>query len=231
MTTKHIIRLCVFALAILGLARAGLGQSMAEKTSEQDVFVLRGADGKIVGYFKFDRSPKTQQVDSLDYSGPPDVVADQKEDWTKWSRYGQLEAITLRMTTINKRLLEYISTLESVKELYCLGCIMEADALQALGKMKRLEKFYFYLDLDGKFPATDWKFLSGMENLRVLDVPGSRVNADFTKTFPHLRNLREIRISGVDEKTASEIYPRLSELKEVTEIHISVVRKRSARPD
>jgi len=230
MTTKHIIRLCVFALAILGLARAGLGQTMAEKTSEQDVFVLRNARGKIEGRLKFSRSPKTQQVDSLDYSGPPDVVADQKEDWTKWSRYGQLEAITLRMTTINKRLLEYISTLESVKELYCLGCIMEADALQALGKMKRLEKFYFYLDLDGKFPATDWKFLSGMENLQALDVPGSRVNADFTKTFPHLRNLRKIRF-GVDEKTASEIYPRLSELKEVTEIHISVVRKRSAPPD
>ena len=169
-------------------------------------------------------------MDDLEYSGPPDVVADQKEDWTKWSRYGQLEAITLRTTTINKRLLEYISTLESVKELYCLGCIMEADALQALGKMKRLEKFYFYLDLDGKYPATDWKFLSGMENLEVLDLQGSRVNADFAKTFSYLRNLREIRF-GVDEKTASEIYPRLSELKKVTKIDIYVDRKRSARPD
>ena len=230
MTTKHINMLCVFALAILGLARAGLGQTKAEKTSEQDVFVLRSADGKIVENFNFHRSPVTQQVDDLEYSGPPDVVADQKEDWTKWSRYDHLEAITLRMTTINKRLLEYISTLESVKELYCLGCIMEADALQALGKMKRLEKFNFYLDLDGKFPATDWKFLSGMENLEVLDLPGSRVNADFAKTFPHLRNLREIRF-GVDEKTASEIYPRLSELKKVTKIDIYVDRKRSARPD
>ena len=224
MTTKHIkTRLCVFALAILGLARAGLGQTKAEKTSEQDVFVLRGADGKIVENFNFHRSPVTQQVDDLEYSGPPDVVADQKEDWTKWSRYGQLESITLRMTTINKRLLEYISTLESVKELYCLGCIMEADALQALGKMKGLKGFHFYLDLDGKFPATDWKYLSGMENLEVLDLPGSRVNADFAKTFPHLRNLREIRF-GVDEKTASEIYPRLSELKKVTKIDIYVAR-------
>ena len=230
MTTKHIIRLCVFALAILGLARAGLGQTMAEKTSEQDVFVLRGADGKIVENFNFHRSPKTQQVDDLKYSGPPDVVADQKEDWTKWSRYGQMEAITLRMTTINKRLLEYISTLESVKELYCEECLMEADALQALGKMKGLKEFHFDFLLGGKIPATDWKYLSGMENLEVLDLPGSRVNEDFAKTFPHLRNLREIRF-GVDEKTASEIYPRLSELKEVTEIHISVDRKRSARPD
>lgn len=229
MTTKHINRLCVFALAILGLVRAGLGQTMAEKTSEQDVFVLRDARGKVNGGLMFTRSPKTQRVDSLDYSGPPDVVADQKEDWTKWSRHHQLEAITLRMTTINKRLLEYISTLESVKELYCEECIMEADALQVLGKMKGLEVFYF--DLGGKFPATDWKFLSSMKNLQVLDVPGSRVNADFAKTFPHLRNLREIRLSDVDEKTASEIYPRLSELKKVTQINISVVRERSARPD
>src|SRR5271156_1600848 len=98
MTTKHIIRLCVFALAILGLARAGLGQTMAEKTSEQDVFVLRNARGKANGLLMFTRPPKTQEVDSLDYSGPPDVVADQKEDWTKWSRHHQLEAITLRMT-------------------------------------------------------------------------------------------------------------------------------------
>ncbi len=224
MTTKHINRLCVFALAILGLARAGLGQTMAEKTSEQDVFVLRGADGKIVKNFNFHRSPKTQQVDDLEYSGPPDVVADQKEDWTKWSRYGQLEAISLRRTTINKRLLEYISTLESVKELYCEECLMEAGALEALGKMKGLKEFHFDFLLGGKIPATDWKYLSSMENLEVLEIPGSRVNADFAKTFPHLRNLREIRF-GVDEKTASEIYPRLSELNKVTKIDIYVYRK------
>ena len=52
MTTARIIRLCVFALAILGPARAGLGQTRVEKTSKPDEFVLRNARGKRDGQLK-----------------------------------------------------------------------------------------------------------------------------------------------------------------------------------
>jgi len=224
MIIRHTTSLFVFALATLGLVRTGSGQIVAEKTAEQDVFVLVDAGGRGKGRLSFTRSPKTNEVDSLDFSGPPDVVVDQEQEWTKWSRHSQLEAITLRMITIDKRLLEYISKLDSVKELYCEECDIEADALQTLGKMKGLEEFHFN-PLGGELPASGWEFLNDMENLQVLDIPGSRVNADFAKAFPHLRNLREIRF-GVDEKAASEIYPRLAALKKVMHIEITVVKER-----
>ena len=226
MSTANVRRFCVFALLMLGLVSTGFSQVTAHKTSNSDIFLLRNTSGKQVGSITLGRSGKSPllyEVDFIAYSGPPDVVADQKEDWTTWSRHEHLEEITLRMATINSRLIEYIATLESVKALYCEECDIEPNALQALVKMKGLEEFQFHW-LGAKLPISDWSFLSTIEQLQVLEIPGSQVNADFANVLSRLKNLREIRF-GVHEEAASEMFLRLSELKKVTKVEMTVIRK------
>jgi hypothetical protein len=223
MIARHANTISVLVMATLGLVGVCLSQTVAPKAPKPDRFELRDADGKLLGVLTLDRSTEMNQhqVVSLDYSGPPDVIADQELEWTKWSRHPQLEVITIRQTVINKRLIEYIATLDSVRVLWCEECSVEEDAFQSLGDMKGLQSFYF-MWITGPSPISDWTFLNGMPHLQTLEVMG-QVNADFANSFPHLEDLREISFA-VDEKAAREVFPRLVELKSIKKLTIGRVK-------
>lgn len=138
-------------------------------------------------------------VVSINYSGSPDWLVEQKDPRSHWNRHAHLASIAISHTTVNERQLNYISGLRSVKAIH-ISCLPEeielpGSALIGLQDMAWLEE----LDIvnDG-FKDDDWKFLHKLENLKALTIRGV-VSERIMRDVLNMHNrLKEFNTAGID---------------------------------
>lgn len=155
---------------------------------------------------------KDGEVVAIKYTGPPELIAQQKDERSHWHEYPQLATITISHTRVTRKEMEYIAKLRSVRALH-INCLPEeidlpGDALGALRKMVNLEELYV---VDDGFKASDWKFIEGLARLKRIRIHG-RIDGNILSDICRHDDVCEIACDAVDGRIDAVTSKRLGSL-------------------
>jgi hypothetical protein len=143
-------------------------------------------------------------VRAIHYTGDSAWLLDRKDERANWQRHGKLSRITLTHNYVDRRMIEYITTLGGVVDLEISGAevMIERNALEPLRKMRRMKRLH--IDDNAERDFRSWEFVAHLEFLETLVVYGPSVN-NIDLSLDSLRSLKHLSLSSINESTAKRL--------------------------
>ncbi len=214
-TTRLILALSVFVL----LSEA-LGQ---QRSDERDRFAVPGG-GMLVTSTHNDGATETT---SVRYSGSSDWLVEQQHAKSRWRELTSLTIVEIRQTTVTRSMIEFLTSLKSVKDLEITECLYNRDALGPLEKMAWLETLSLEFsshessdspekaEVDGEF----FQFLNSLKSLKHLTVLGEIDE----QTFGRICSLKQMEWLSLTCRTSEASGVIVGRLPNLSSLQLAMV--------